>query len=159
MSADASDISEEIDETLAALVALAGASGEGMISARQDHSNTLVSFGPDVLWTPQGGGKVAVPYSVVAYMDTSTQLSMSVRDNGNYDFQLNSRTTTIDGHQAGTLKGVVVPGYERYSHVMVASDFVYSEGFATVAHQQVAWINHPDLGPEEPRKPKTEVKL
>ncbi len=160
MSGDGSDIGAEPDEALLALVGAAGAGGEGMISARQDASNMLVSTGPDVLLTPQGGVDVPVPYSVVtAPLDPSIRLSMSVRDNGNYDFQLNSRTTTIKGHHKGTHKGVVVKGYERFSHVRVASDFVYSEGFATVAHRQKAWINHPDEGPEEPRKPLREISI
>lgn len=158
MSDDPADLSEEADELMAALAAMAG--GEGMISARQDASNMLVSSHPDVLWTPMGGSDVAVPYpTVVAPMDKSDRLSMSVRNNGNYDFQLNSRTTYIKGHQKGIHKGVVVPGYETFSHVMVASDFVYSEGFATVAHGMDAWINHPDRGPEEPRKDISEGKL
>lgn len=158
MSDDPADLSEEANELLAALAAMAG--GEGMISARQDASNMLVSTGPDVLWTPMGGKDKRVPYPVVvAPMDTSERLSMSVRNNGNYDFQLNSRTTFIKGHEKGIHKGVFVPGYQKYSHVMTASDFVYSEGFATVAHGMKAWINHPDLGPEEPRKDMNEVKL
>lgn len=159
MSDDGSDISEEADEVLAILAALAAAEGPGLISARQDASNMLVSTAPDVLYTPDAGN-APVPYPVVtAPLDPSDWLSMSVRNNGNYDFQLNSRTTTIQGHQRGTNKGVKVRGYQKYSHVMVASDFVYSEGFATVAHMQDAWINHPERGPEEPRKPMTEVKI
>ena len=158
MSDDGSDVSEEADEALAALIAVAEAGGEAMISARQDASNLLVSTGPDVLWTPRGGGKVPGAYSVVAPLDPSIQLSMSVRNNGNYDFQLNSRTTTIQGHEPGTGGGMKVNGYMRYSHVMDASAFVYSEGFATVAHMQVAWINHPEPG-EEPQKAKSEVKI
>lgn len=145
---------DDLDADDAALAALAAAGGgEGDISARQDRSNLLVSTGPDVLWTPKGGGKEKVAYSVVAHMDTSIRLSTSVRNNGNYDFQLNSRTTEIQGHHPGTLKGVKVDGYQAYSHVKVASDFVYSEGFATVAHRHEAWINHPDPGPTEPQKP------
>lgn len=138
----------------AVLAALASEGGdEGMVSARQDRSNLLVSSGPDVLWTPKGGGKVPVAYSVVAHMDTSIRLSRSVRNNGEYDFQLNSRTTEIVGHEPGVLKGVKISGYKTYSHAKVASDFVYSEGYASVAHLHEAWINHPDPGPNEPQKP------
>ena len=150
MSDYPSDLSEEADAALAALAGVGGS--EGMISARQDRSNMIVSNGPDVLWTPRGGGKVAVPYSVVAHLDTSIRLSMSVRNNGNYDFQLNSRTTEIVGHEPGTLKGVVVPGYKKYSHVDIASDYVYSQGFATVSHGDPAWVNRIDAGPTEPQK-------
>ncbi len=103
----------------------------------------LVSKGPDVCLTPRGGTMVPVPYSVVAFMDGAIRVSKSVRNNGCYDFQLNSRCTQIKGHKQGVGKGVVVPGYQQYSHVRVASDFVYSEGFATVSHRDPAWINHP----------------
>lgn len=109
MSDEPEDISKEADQALAAAVAAVASSGESDISARQDRSNTLVSSGPDVLWTPKGGSKEKVAYSVVAHMDTSIRLSKSVRNNGNYDFQLNSRTTKIKGHAPRTLKGVVVP--------------------------------------------------
>lgn len=129
---------------------------EGRISARRCRSNLLVSKGPDVCLTPRGGAMVPVPYSVVAHLDGAIRVSKSVRNNGCYDFQLNARTTRIKGHKPGTGKGVVVPGHETYSHVRVASDFVYSEGFATVSHRDPAWINHPDPGPTEPQKGKTE---
>ena len=150
MDDEVPDLSEEAD---AALAALAGAGGsEGLISGRRDVTNAIVSTGPDVLWTPKGGGMVPVPYSVIAFADTAVRLSMSVRNNGNYDFQLNSRTTKIQGHEPGTGKGVVVPGYMTYSHVKIASDFVYSQGFATVSHYDIAWVNHPDIGPTEPQR-------
>ena len=132
---------------------------EGRISARRDRSNLLVTKGPDVCLTPRGGEMVPAAYSSVAFLGQAIRVSKSVRNNGRYDFQLNSRTTEIKGHEPGTGKGKVVPGYKTYSHVRIASGFVYSEGFATVSHRDPAWINHPDPGPTEPQKDKHQVEL
>jgi len=121
----------------------------GKVSARQDAANVIVSKGPDVCWTPRGDSMVPVAYTSIAFLDTAVRVSNSVRNNGNYDFQLNSRCATSTGHEPGVGKGVVVPGYLGPAHTRTASDFVFSEGFATVSHRDPAWINRPDLGPSE----------
>lgn len=144
------DLSDEADDALTALVDVDG--GNFVTSGRQDVSNLLISTGPDVLWTPRGGGRVAVAYSVVADMESSIRLSTNVRNNGNYDFQLNSRTTDIVGHEPGTLKGVVISGYKKYSHALMGADYLFSDGFANVSHRDPAWMNHPDPGPTEPQR-------
>ena len=151
MSEAVPDLSNEAD---AALTVLAGASGgEGMVSARQDRSNTVVSTGPDVCLTPRGGGMVPVPYSSIAFMDTAIRLSTTVRNNGNLDFQLNSRCSTSTGMEPGTGKGVKIQGWKGMALAAIASDFVYSQGWATVSHGDPAWINRPGPGDEEPEKP------
>jgi hypothetical protein len=125
---------------------------EGRISARRHASNVIVSLGPDVCLTPVGSGMEPVCYSSIAFMSTAVRVSTSVRNNGCYDFQLNSRCETSTGHEPGTGRGVNEPGYLGPAHVKTASDFYFTEGFATVSHRDPAWINRPDLGPEEPQK-------
>jgi hypothetical protein len=124
----------------------------GKISARKSASNVIVSTTPDVCWTPIGSDIVAVGYSSIAYLDTTIRYSKTVRNNGEFDFQLNSRTASSEGHEAGTHKGVKVPGYLGPAHVEVAAPYVFSEGWATCSHGDPAWINRPDPGPVEPVK-------
>ena len=94
-----------------------------------------------------------VPYHpVVAFMSDTIRHSTDVRNNGCYDVHLNTRTVHLIGHEPGSGKGVVVPGYKTYSHARIATRHVYTDGFATVAHRDPAWINHPDPGRTEPRK-------
>jgi Domain of unknown function (DUF4150) len=122
------------------------------VSARKCATNVIVSTGPDVCLTPVGGAVVPVAYSSIAFLDTAIRYSKSVRNNGKFDFQLNSRTSCSTGHEPGVKKGVIVPGYLGPAHVDVASDYVYSEGWATCSHRDPAWINRPDPGPVEPVK-------
>jgi Domain of unknown function (DUF4150) len=129
------------------------------VSARKCASNVIVSTGPDVCLTPVGGAVVPVAYSSIAFLDTAIRYSKSVRNNGKFDFQLNSRTSCSTGHEPGTGKGVVVPGYLGPAHVNVASRFVHSEGWATVSHRDPAWINRPDLAGTEWRKSKIKVDI
>lgn len=132
---------------------------EGKISARQDHANVIVSKGPDVCWTPRGDTMVPVAYTSIAFFDNATRISTSVRNNGNYDFQLNSRCSTSTGHEPGVGKGVVIAGYLGSAHADIAADFLYSEGFAKVSHRDPAWINRPDLGPVEAQKRKEAIAI
>ena len=132
---------------------------EGRISARKCASNVIVSKGPDVCLTPVGSSVKPVAYSSIAFLDTSVRVSTSVRNNGKFDFQLNSRTSTSTRHEPGVKKGVKVPGYKGPAHVDTASDYVYSEGWATCAHRDPAWINRPDPGPTEPRKGERRVPI
>jgi hypothetical protein len=127
----------------------------GKVSARWDHTNVIVSRGPDVCWTPRGGSWVKVAYSSIAYLDTAIRTSTTVRNNGDADFQLNSRCSTSKGHQAGVGRGVNIPGYQGMAHVETGSDFVFSEGYSTCSHRDPAWINRPDEGGEEDRKSVT----
>ncbi|MFK3780269.1 PAAR-like domain-containing protein [Agrobacterium sp. NPDC089420] len=122
------------------------------VSARKCASNVIVSTAPDVCWTPVGSSVVAVGYSSIAFLDTTVRYSNTVRNNGQFDFQLNSRTGSSEGHEAGTKKGVKVAGYLGPAHVKVAAPFVFSEGWATCSHRDPAWINRPDPGPIEPVK-------
>ena len=129
------------------------------LSGRRDGSNIMVTTGPDVLWTPIGGEMVPVAYTSVAYFDPSVRLSNSVRNNANNDFQLNTRAARITGHEPGTGRGVIVAGYLTYSHARTASSSVYSEGWAVVRDGDPAWINHPDVGPEEPRRTSSQITV
>ncbi|NTF08909.1 DUF4150 domain-containing protein [Agrobacterium rubi] len=129
------------------------------ISARKCDSNVIVSTGPDVCRTPVGSGVVDVAYCSIAHLDTAIRHSTTVRNNGKFDFQLNSRTSTSTGHEPGTKRGTVVSGYKGPAHVEIASPFVYSEGWATCSHRDPAWINRPDPGPVEPVKTIKEVEV
>jgi Domain of unknown function (DUF4150) len=124
------------------------------VSARKCATNVIVSTGPDVLLTPVGGVMVPVAYSSIAFLDTSIRYSKSVRNNGKFDFQLNSRTSTSTGHEPGTGKGVKVAGYKGHAQADIAANYVYSEGWATVSHRDPAWINGVGEGLVEPVKSK-----
>jgi hypothetical protein len=132
---------------------------EAKVSARKCHSNTIVSTSPDVCWTPVGSSVVAVAYSSVAFLDTAIRYSKSVRNNGKFDFQLNSVCETSTGHEPGTKRGVIIDGYLGPAHVEVAAPFVFSEGWATCRHRDPAWINRPDPGPIEPVKGESSVVI
>ncbi|MDT3376339.1 PAAR-like domain-containing protein [Labrys portucalensis] len=129
---------------------------QAMVSARKCASNVIASKGPDVCLTPVGSGVKPVAYSSMVTLDKAIRYSKSVRDNGKFDCQLNTAVPGVTGHEPGTERGVVSPGYKGYALVNIASIFVYSEGFATWAHMQEAWINRPDAGPQEPQKSETE---
>ncbi|MEF2074855.1 PAAR-like domain-containing protein [Consotaella aegiceratis] len=131
----------------------------GRISARKCHSNVIVSTTPDVCWTPVGSGRKPVAYSSIAFLDTAIRYSKSVRNNGKFDFQLNSRTATSTGHEPGVEKGVKVPGYLGPAHVEIAADYFFSEGWANCSHRDPAWINRPDPGPTEDQKNSFEDKI
>lgn len=132
---------------------------EVMVSARKCRTNTIVSTSPDVCWTPVGSSCEAVAYSSVAFLDTAIRHSTSVRNNGKFDFQLNSVCSESTGHEPGTKRGVVVSGYLGPAHVEIAAPFVFSEGWATVRHRDPAWINRPDPGPIEPVKTRAAVVI
>ena len=122
------------------------------ISARKCASNVIASTSPDVCWTPVGSSVVPVAYSSVAFLDTAIRYSTSVRNNGKFDFQLNSRCATSTGHEPGVKKGVTIPGY-------LGPSFVFSEGWATCSHRDPAWINRPDPGPIEPEKSEGDIPI
>lgn len=122
------------------------------ISARKDGANIIASKGPDVCKTPMGSSMVPVPYMTMVTLGPSTRFAKSVRNNGNKDFNLNTRTSPVTGHEPGVGKGVKDPGYKGYAHVNTASKTVFSEGYAVVRHGDPAWINHPSVGPTEPRR-------
>ncbi len=130
-----------------------------IVSARKCASNVIVSKGPDVCLTPVGGAVVPVAYSSIAFFDTAVRYSKSVRNNGKFDFQLNSRTANSTGNEPGTQFGLKVKGYMGHAHADVAAHFVYSEGWATVSHRDPAWINGVGLGVVEQRKPKGDVEI
>jgi Domain of unknown function (DUF4150) len=121
------------------------------ISARASASNTIVSKGPDVCWTPRGDDWVPVAYSTLAKLKDSARVSTSVFNNKIQDFHLNSRAPMTEGHEPGIGKGVVVPGYKGWAHVVETTSTVSSNGWASCRHRDPASINMPDLGPTEPR--------
>ena len=133
--------------------------GEGRISASKRADHVIVSTGPDVCLTPCGSSMVPVAYSSIAFLNTAVRTSTSVRNNGYYDFQLNSRCATSTGHEPGSGRGVVVPGYKGPAHASKAADYFFSEGYAVVAHRDTAWINRPDPGPQESQKGMSPVTI
>lgn len=129
------------------------------ISARNDGSNYAYSVGPDVCWTPIGSYVLPIPYFSIAYFDPADRTSRTVRNNDLHDFQLNTRATKTKGHEAGTKKGVAVPGHEAISHAMRGSATVFSEGFAVVRDGDPARVNRPDNGSTEPKRSKKAVQI
>lgn len=120
------------------------------ISARKDGSNIIVSKGPDVCLTPMGSSMVPVAYNSIAFLDTAVRVSQNVFCNGLQDFNLNSRASVSTGHEPGTGRGVVVPGYKGPAFAKSASSTVATNGFTVVRNNDPAWINRPDLGSTEP---------
>ncbi|MEH7840791.1 PAAR-like domain-containing protein [Rhizobium laguerreae] len=130
-----------------------------MVSARRCASNVIVSVGPDVCKTPVGSTVVDVAYSSMVTLERTERFTPTVRDNGKFDCQLNGAVPGVTGHEPGTLRGVVNPGYKGWALVEEASSFVYSIGFATWHHMQDAWINRQDPGPQEPQKGRDTVEF
>lgn len=123
-----------------------------MVSARRCASNVITSTGPDVCRTPVGSCVVDVAYSSMVTLERAVRYTPSVRDNGKFDCQLNTAVPGVTGHEPGTLRGVMNPGYKGWGLVETASFFTFSMGFATWHHLQKAWINRADPGPVEPQK-------
>lgn len=123
------------------------------VAARKDATNTIYSTGPDVCLTPMGSSMVPVPYSSIAFLDTSIQVTRNVKDNKKKDFQLNSRAKTSTGHEPGTGKGVVVPGYKGMALAREGSSSGATGGYAVVRDRDPAWINRPGPGGDAPRSP------
>lgn len=131
------------------------------VSARRDGTNYVHSIFPDVCWTPIGDVMVPIPYSSICLFDEGsiTRQSRTVRNNEDHDFQLNTRCTKTTGHEPGTGKGVIVPGYMQISHIMQGEGAIFSEGYAIVRNEHMAWMNRPDEGPQEGRRSSTTTSI
>lgn len=134
-------------------------SGMAMESARRCAEHVIVSTGPDVCLTPIGSAVVPVAYSSKVTLERTERYSSNVRNNGKFDCQLNGAVPNVTGHEPGTKRGVVNPGYKGWALVETGSAFCYSRGFATWHHRQVAWINRFDPGPREDQKPMQNVPI
>lgn len=124
------------------------------ISARKDGANMIVGKGPDVCKTPMGSSMVPVPYMTMVTLAPSTRTAKTVRNNGKPDFNLNTRTRLVTGHEPGVGKGVVDAGYKGFAHVQKGSSTVYSEGYAVTRNNDPAWINAASAGPTETKRVK-----
>jgi hypothetical protein len=124
------------------------------ISARKDGTNLIIAKGPDVCKTPMGSAMVPVPYMSVVTLAPAIRTAKTVRNNGKHDFNLNTRTQLVTGHEPGIGKGVKDAGYKGYAHAKKASSTVFSEGWAVVRHGDPGWINAAGPGPQEPRRTK-----
>lgn len=124
------------------------------VSARKDGANIMFSKGPDVCKTPIGSSMVPVPYVTVVTLAASTRTAKTVRNNGKHDFNLNTRTRLVTGHEPGVGKGVKDAGYRGWANAKKASSTVFSEGWAVVRHNDPAWINGASKGPTEKRRSK-----
>lgn len=129
------------------------------VSGRKDDWNYIVAVGPDVCWTPMGSSKIPVPYDSFVTFEKSDRTSKTVFNNKREDFQANTRAYGVKGHEPGTLKGVVSPGYKQYATVRKGSSTVFSEGWQVVRDGDPAWINRPDPGPVEKRNAPEKKKI
>ena len=129
------------------------------ISARKDGANIIHCTGPNVCKTPMGSSMVPVPYMSMVTLGGAIRTSKTVRNNGSQDFQLNSRTKAVVGHEPGVGKGVKVAGHKAYAHAKKGSSTVFSEGWAVVRNNDPAWINHPSPGPTEPRRAMSVINV
>lgn len=125
------------------------------ISARKDGANIIFSKGPDVCKTPMGSSMVPVPYITMVTLGPSLRTAKSVRNNSKPDFNLNTRTRGVTGHEPGVGKGVKDKGYKGYAHIKKGSSTVFSEGYAVVRDGDPAWINEPNAGPQEKRRSRS----
>ncbi len=124
------------------------------ISARKDGANIIFSKVPDVCKTPIGSSMVPVPYTTMVTLAPSVRTAKTVRNNSRPDFNLNTRTSAVTGHEPGVGKGVKDAGYKGYAHIKKGSSTVFSEGYAVVRDADPAWINAPSVGPTEKRRAK-----
>ncbi|CUX57294.1 DUF4150 domain-containing protein [Agrobacterium tumefaciens] len=129
------------------------------ISARRDGANIMHCTGPDVCKTPMGSSMVPVPYMSMVALGSSVRTSRTVRNNGQQDFQLNSRALVVTGHEPGVGRGVKVNGYKSHALAKKGSKTVFSEGWAVVRDSDPAWINRPGPGGTEPHRTMGEEKV
>lgn len=115
-------------------------------SARKDGANFVYSIGPDVCLTPMGGTMVPVAYNSIAFFDRVDRSITTVRNNGDEDFVVNSRPALCTGHEAGTGKGVKVPGYKSHAVVTQGANGIYAGGWAVVRDGDAAELNRPGPG-------------
>ncbi|MEO0765960.1 MAG: PAAR-like domain-containing protein [Pseudomonadota bacterium] len=127
------------------------------ISARKDGANMIIGKGPDVCKTPVGSSMVPVPYMTLVTLGPALRTAKTVRNNSKHDFNLNTRTRLVTGHEPGVGKGVKDAGYKGFAHVRTASSTVFSEGWAVVRHGDPAWINAASAGPQERRRSKSKT--
>ncbi|WP_141720066.1 PAAR-like domain-containing protein [Rhizobium sp. YK2] len=130
-----------------------------MVSARRCASNVIASAGPDVCKTPVGSSVVDVAYCSMVTLERTERYTPTVRDNGKFDCQLNCAVPGVTGHEPGTLRGTVNPGYKGWGLVDIGSVFSFSMGFSNWHHRQDAWINRSDPGPQEPQKTSDSVDI
>ncbi|MDZ5449888.1 PAAR-like domain-containing protein [Labrys sedimenti] len=129
------------------------------ISARVDGSHYTHSVAPDVCLTPMGSGMVPVPYNTIAFYDRCDGASRTVRNNGDHDFQINTRPIRCYGHEPGTGKGICVPGYVSHAVIKNGAPFVFSEGWQVVRDGDTGEINRPGRGLVEKERTLTTVKI
>ncbi|MGI2036178.1 PAAR-like domain-containing protein [Rhizobium panacihumi] len=126
------------------------------ISARKEGTYFIHSIAPDVCLTPMGSAMVPVGYNTISFLDTAVRTSRTVRNNDLKDFQVNTRTSMVLGHEPGTGKGVIVKGYRSHAVVKRGAPTVFSEGWAVVRHGDPAKINRHGPGRvETPRSHET----
>lgn len=125
------------------------------VSARKDGVNMMMCMGPDVCKTPIGSSMVPVPYVTMVTLGPASRTAKSVRNNGKQDFNLNSRTRLVTGHEPGVGKGVVDSGYKGWCNAQKGSSTVFSEGFAVVRHFDPAWLNGASAGGQERKRSKS----
>lgn len=77
------------------------------------------------LQTPMGSSMVPVPYMSMVSLGSSVRTSRTVRNNGQQDFQLNSRALVVTGHEPGIGKGVKVSGYKSHALAKKGSKTVF----------------------------------
>jgi hypothetical protein len=121
------------------------------VSARSTNANVFTSTGPDVCLTPVGSDMVPVAYSSFARLKDSVRVNSTVFNNSLNDFHLNSRAPATQGHEPGTGKGVVAPGYKGWAHVTQTTPSHFSSGWAVCRHRDPGSINMASPGPTEPR--------
>lgn len=129
------------------------------VSARKEGTYFIHSVAPDVCLTPMGSSMVPVGYNTISFMNTSVRTSRSVRNNGLQDFQVNTRTSMVIGHEPGTGKGVKVQGYKSHAVVKRGAPAVFSEGWAVVRDGDPAEINRPGPGRRETPRSKAAHKI
>lgn len=122
------------------------------VSARRDGANFIASIGPDVCLTPVGNTVVPVAYSSIAFLGSAIRTSGNVRVNGKADFNLNSRTPNSMGTEPGVKKGIVISGHLGPAAVQRTTGSTFSNGWASVAHDDPSWINMAAPGPTEKKR-------
>jgi hypothetical protein len=122
------------------------------ISARKVGVHYIASSGPDVCKTPMGSSMVPVAYHSIAFLDDSVRVATTVFNNGDPDFNINSRAPVSIGNDPGVGRGVVQTGYKGPGAVIQPSKTVFSEGWRTARHGDLCVINMADLGAVEDQR-------
>ncbi|QBF33644.1 DUF4150 domain-containing protein [Thalassococcus sp. S3] len=94
----------------------------------------IVCMAPDVCKTPMGSSMVPVPYMIISKLSASTDTIPSTTFGGLEAFTMKSRTSTVEGDEAGTGGGVKSGTNLGWCRPISNKTTVFVEGKEVIQH-------------------------